>query len=70
MTVSVCIRPRAYLRNYMSNLRQIFVYVTYGHGLTFLWRRFDTLCTSGSVDDALFARSDCAKLRRVLKATH
>jgi len=30
-------------------------HVTYGRGSLLLWRRFDTLCTSGFVDDVIFA---------------
>jgi len=29
------------------------VLVTYGCGSVFLWRRGDTLCTSGSIDDVI-----------------
>ena len=38
-----------------SELHQIFVHVTYGRGSVLLWRRSDTLCTSGFMDDAVFA---------------
>jgi len=31
------------------------VCATYGPDSIFLWRRFDTLCTSGFVDDIMFA---------------
>jgi len=31
--------------------------VTYDHGSVFLWRRSDTLCTSGFVDDVIFEMS-------------
>jgi len=44
--VCVFVCPWSYLRNYPSDL-QIFVHVTYGSVL--LWRRSDTLCTSGFV---------------------
>jgi len=43
--LSVC--PRAYLQNYMSDLHQIFVPVTYARGSVVFWRRCDMLCTSG-----------------------
>jgi len=39
--VFVC--PRAYLWNYTSDLRQIFVDTTYGRGSVLLWRHSDTL---------------------------
>jgi len=32
-----------------------FVHVTYGRGSILLWRRNDTLCTSGLVDDVIFS---------------
>ena len=35
-------------------------YVTYSRGLVLLWRRFDTLCASGFVDDAIFAHNSAA----------
>ena len=53
--VCVFFCPRSYLRNYTSDLHQIFVHVTYGCGLVLLWRRSDTLCTSGFMDDVIFA---------------
>ena len=56
MSVCVCVFvcPRSYLRNYISRLHQIFVHVTYGRGSVLLWRR-STLCTSGFMDDVIFA---------------
>ena len=35
--------PRSYLRNYTSDLHQIFVQVTYGRGSVLLWRRSNTV---------------------------
>jgi len=32
-----------------------FVHVTYGRGSVHLWRRSDTLCTFGFMDDVMFA---------------
>ena len=61
MTVSVCVCVcmfvclRAYLQKYMSDLYQFFVHVTYGRGSVLLWRRCDTLCTSGFMDDVILA---------------
>ena len=40
----------------VRDLHQIFVHVTYGCGWVRLWRRSDTLCTSGFMDDVIFAR--------------
>ena len=57
MSLSVCLSvcPRSYLRNYTSDLHQLFVHVAYGCGSVLLWRRSDTLCTSGFMDDVIFA---------------
>jgi len=54
MCVCVFVCPRSYLRNYTSDLRQFFMLVTYGRGSVF-GRRCDTLCTSGFMDDVIFA---------------
>jgi len=40
-----------------SSLILVRVSVTYGRGSVLLWRRCDTLCTSGFVDDIIFSRS-------------
>jgi len=48
MSVSVCL---SHLRNYTSDLH----HVTYGRGSVLLWQRSDTLCTSGFMDDVIFA---------------
>ena len=53
--VCVFVSPRAYLWNYRSALYQFLVLVAYGRGLVLLWRRCDTLCTSGFVDDVILA---------------
>ena len=53
MCVFVC--PRSCLRNYTSNLYQFFMRVTYGLGSVLLWRRGDTLCISGFMDDVVFS---------------
>jgi len=55
MRVCVFACRRSYLRNCTSDLHQIFVHVTYGRGSVLLWRRSDTLCTSGFMDDVMFA---------------
>jgi len=57
LCVSVFVCLRSYLQNYMSNLHQIFENVTYGCGSVILWRRSDMLCTSGFVDDVIFAHN-------------
>ena len=53
--VCVCVCARSCLWNYTSHLHQIFVHVTYGRGSVLLWRRSDTLYTSGFMDDVIFA---------------
>jgi len=59
LSVSVClcvfVCPRSYLRNCTSDLHQFFVHVAYGRGSVLLWRRSDMLCTSGFMDDVIFA---------------
>ena len=55
LCVFACVCPRSYLQNYTSDLHQIFVRVTYGRGYVLLWRRNDMLCTSGFMDDVIFA---------------
>jgi len=34
---------------------KVSVHVTYGHGSVLFWRRNDMLCTSGFMDDVIFA---------------
>jgi len=53
--VCVFVCPRSYIRNYTSDFHEIFAYVTYGRGSVLLWRRSDTLCTSGFMDYVIFA---------------
>jgi len=53
MTVSVCFC--AYLSKYASDLYPIFVHVTHGCGSVLGWRRCNTLCTSGFMDDVILA---------------
>jgi len=51
----VFVSPRSYTRNYTSDLHQIFAHVTYGRSSVLFWRRSDMLCTSGFMDDVVFA---------------
>jgi len=44
-----------HLRNHMSNLHQFFVHATYDRGSVLFWRCCDILCTSGFMNDAVFA---------------
>jgi len=60
MSVSVClcvclsaiVSPELHVRSSPD----FFVYVTYGRGSVLLWLRIDTLCTSGFMDDVIFAQ--------------
>ena len=56
--VSVCVFvcPRAYLRKYTSDLYQFLAHVSYWRGSVLLWWCRDMLCTSGFMDDVIFAR--------------
>jgi len=44
--------------------RNFLVHVTYGRASVLLWLRSDTLCTSGFVDDVIFARQAKVARRR------
>ena len=53
INVNVCL---SVLWKYMCDLYQFLKCVfTYGHRSVLLWRRCDTLCTSGFVDDVILA---------------
>ena len=55
MSVSVCVFvcPRSYVRNDTSDLYECF----YGRGSVILWRRSDTLLTSGFIDSVISAHT-------------
>jgi len=56
--LSVCLCVCLSVRDHIfgtSDLRQIFVHVTCGPASVILWRRNDTLCTSGFMDDVMFS---------------
>ena len=61
MTVSVCLCAclsaiiSSELQYTWCALDQFFVHVTDGRGSVLFWRRSDTLCTSGFMDDVIFA---------------
>ena len=56
LCVCVFVCPLSYLRNYTRPIfAKIFVHVTYGRGSVLLWQRSDMLCTSGFIDDVIFA---------------
>ena len=77
MSVSVCecVCLSAIISSQLtSDLHQIYVHVTYGRGSVLLWRRSDTLCTSGFMDDVIFAHKPrlldvAAQLKRSAHAT-
>jgi len=54
LSVCVFVCLQSYFRNYTSNLHNFFVHVNYGRR-SVLWRRSDTLCTSGFMDNVIFA---------------
>jgi len=55
LSVCVFVCPRSYRQNYTSNLHHFFAHATYGRGSVLLWRCSDTLCTSGFMNDVIFA---------------
>jgi len=60
MSVSVCLCMCLSVRDHIfGTTRPIFancfVHVSYGRGSVFLWRRSDTLCASGFINDVIFA---------------
>jgi len=60
VSVRVCVPVCLSVRDHISGttrpiFTKLFVRVTYGRGPVLLWRRGDTLCTSGFMDDVIFA---------------
>ena len=58
LCVCVCVSPRSYLRNYTCTrpiFTNVFVHVTCGRCSFLLWLRSDVLCTSGFMDDVIYA---------------
>ena len=60
MSVSVCVSVCLFVRDHIfGTTRRIFTtfftHVTYGRGSVLPWRRSDMLCTSGFMDDVVFA---------------
>ena len=51
--LSVC--PVACLMTRISTHHKFTAHVASGRGPVFIWRRCDTMCTSGFVDDVVFA---------------
>ena len=54
VSVCVCVCLSAIISS-EQHVRLNFVHVIYGHGSVLLWRRSDMLCTSGFMDDVIFA---------------
>jgi len=50
--VGLCVCLSAIIRNCRSDLHQFLVH---GRGSVLLWRRIDTLCNSGFMDDVIIA---------------
>ena len=59
LCVSVCVSvcPRGYIWNRWTDLYEFFVQIPWGRGSILIWRRCDTSCTSGVMDDVTFDRS-------------
>jgi len=56
MSVSVCLCVSAIISSQLHvRSSPTFLHVTYGRGSAILWRRSDTLCTSGFMDDVMSA---------------
>ena len=59
MSVSVCVCVCLSVRDHIFGTRRLifkfFVHVTYGRGSVLIWRHSDMLCTSGFMDDIIFA---------------
>jgi len=56
--VCVCVCLSAIISSELhvrSSRKYIYLRVTYGRGSVLIWRRSDTLCTSGFMDDVIFA---------------
>jgi len=65
LCVSVCLSLRDHIFGTTRLIfSKVFVIVTYGRGSVLLWRRSDTLCTSGFMDDVIFAHQPRLARRR------
>ena len=72
MSVSVCLSVCLSVSDHIFGIvrqifTKIFVRVAYGRGSVLLWRRSDALCTSGFMDDVIFAHK-VARRRRPAEA--
>jgi len=66
--VCVFVCPRSYLGTILPIFTNFFVHVTYGRGSVLLWRRSDTLCTFGFMDDVIFEHKPRYQRRRPAEA--
>jgi len=56
LTMCVCLSVRDHIFGTTHVIfDNYFVHVTHARGSVILWRRIDTLCTSGFTDDVIFA---------------
>jgi len=55
--------PRRWPKNHSPNFMKSSAHVTCGRGSVFLWRQFDTLFTSGSMDDVTFSHKYAYRYR-------
>jgi len=53
--VCVCLSAIISLELHVRSSPNVLVRVTYGRGSVVVWRRSDKLCTSGFMDDVIFA---------------
>jgi len=78
MRLCVCLSVCLYVCLHISettcrNFTKFSVHVVCGYGSDLLWWQCDTLCTSGFVDDIMFARNGpygAWRLGRIFKVTH
>jgi len=74
MRVSVCLSvclSAIISRNYTSDLHEIFLcMLPYGRGSVLVWRRSDTLCTSGFMDDVMSRHKPRLLAARLRRSSH
>jgi len=63
LCVCVLSVPSISLELHVRSSHQFFVHITYRRGSVLLWRRCDTLCTSGFMDDVIFAHNVLQRCR-------
>ena len=66
----VCLSTRTVQKPDFTDFTKCSIHVAFGRGSVLLWRRCDTACTSGFLDDAMLARDDqeqATRKRRILK---